>query len=87
MPAVESPSTELQAIKADLAALRDDMGSLSKSLLRDGARKARAARAAAEQKLTDASETVEEFVQERPFTTIAVAFAAGAVVSALLCRR
>ncbi len=87
MPSTDSPSAELQAIKADLASLRDDMSSLSKSLLRDGKRKVRAARAAVEQHVEDATESVDEFVHERPYATMAISFGAGALMAILLCRR
>jgi len=87
MPNNDSPSADLQAVKADLAALRDDMSSLSKTLMRDGKKRARAARDAVEKGLTDASESVEEFVEERPYATMAIAFGAGALLAVLLCRR
>lgn len=87
MTKTDDPATELQAIKADLAALRDDMSSMSRSLVESGTKKARAARKAVEQQLSNASDSVEEFVQERPFTTLAMAFGAGAVFALLLRRK
>lgn len=83
----DDPATELEAIKADLAALRGDVSSLSKSLLDSGVRKARAARKAVEHEITEATESVENFVQDRPFTTLAIAFGAGALAAVLLRRR
>jgi len=87
MASTDTASTELQAIKADLATLRDDMSSLSKTLMRDGRKKARAARDAVEKGLADAGESVEEFVEERPYATMAISFSAGALLAILLCRR
>lgn len=87
MSKTEDPATEIEAIKADLAALRDDMSSLSRSLMERGTKKARAARKAVEAQVAEATDTVEEFVQERPFTTLAVAFGAGALFAVLLRRR
>ena len=87
MSKTEDPATEIEAIKADLAALHDDVASLARSLMERGTKKARAARKAVEAQVAEATDTVEEFVQERPFTTLAVAFGAGALFAVLLRRR
>lgn len=80
-------SADLEALKSDLAALRDDLASLSASLLGEGAKGARAARAAVEERISSATEEVEHFVEERPFTTMLIAFGAGMLAAALLRRR
>lgn len=87
MPTNSSPATEIESIKADLTALREDIASLSRALLKGGVKKARAVRDAAEQQLAETTESVEELVQERPFTMLAIAFGAGALVTALFFRR
>ena len=80
-------AAEIQAIKADLGALRDDMSSLSKALLKRGVRTARAAREAVEHQIEGAGESVEAMVHERRFAMLALAFSAGAVLGLLLHRR
>ncbi len=80
------PVSELDSLKADLAALRDDFGAISKSLIDQGSQGVKAAAKAVTSKVNDVSGTVEEFVDERPFTSILLAFGAGMLVAALLKR-
>lgn len=83
MTANNGSATEVETIKADLMALRGDMSALSKTLYKGGVKKAKAVRDATGQCITEATESVEEFVRDRPFTTLAIAFGAGAFASTL----
>ncbi|HMN96234.1 MAG TPA: hypothetical protein PKC43_07965 [Phycisphaerales bacterium] len=87
MATAPSPAAEVEAIKADLRALRDDVSSLSRSLLHAGADSAKAARDVVEQSVTCASRSAEDAIRERPFMSIAVALGVGAVLGAAICRR
>lgn len=87
MTRTDDPAAELQAIKADLAALREDMSSLSKAVLKQGVKAARSARAAVQEQIAEAEESVEEMVKERPISMLAMAFGAGALLAFLLHRR
>ncbi|MDZ4753951.1 MAG: DUF883 domain-containing protein [Phycisphaerae bacterium] len=80
------PVVDLETLKADLTALRDDVGSLSSQFLKQGSKTFRAARSAVEDKVTTATESVEAFVEERPLTTVIIAFGAGMLAATLLRR-
>ncbi|MFO0874929.1 MAG: hypothetical protein U0575_13295 [Phycisphaerales bacterium] len=81
------PAADLESLKADLAALRDDLASLSKSFLGQGADSARAAKSAVEERVGRAADSIEQFVEERPFTTVLIAFGAGMLAASILRRR
>jgi len=81
-----SPTADLEAVKKDLSALREDLAALSRSILRKGARTARDARTSVEESVTKAADEVDHFVEERPYTTIAMAFVAGLFAAALVRR-
>lgn len=95
---------EIASIKADLGALRDDMGRLTKTIsdsvaaeartrsarLRDTAESAREEieRLAAEarERGEEGMATVGRQIEERPFTSVLVAFAVGFVIGKILDR-
>jgi ElaB/YqjD/DUF883 family membrane-anchored ribosome-binding protein len=87
MPTTSTPSTELESIKADLIALRDDVSSLSRSLLSSGAESAKAARDVVERTVQQATQSAEHAVRDRPFTSLLLAFGIGAALGAAICRR
>ncbi len=83
-------SADLDAVKKDLAALRDDLASLSRSVVREGARTARDAKESVKESVKDsverASAQVDHLIESRPYTTLLVAFTAGLFASALIRR-
>lgn len=94
---VKASDSEYEQVKADLKALREDLGKLSKSvtegqkrnlhglseeLRREGQDALNYARGAGEKALHDA----EECIAERPFLTVILLFLAGLVVGKLLDR-
>lgn len=81
------PAVDIDTIKADIAALRDDIGSITASAVRDGADTVRKAGKAARDKVASALEQVQGFVEERPVTAMFIAFGAGLLASSLLRRR
>ncbi len=81
------PAADIDTIKADIAALRDDIGAITASAMRDGADTVRKAGKAARDMVASALEQVQGFVEERPVTSIFIAFGAGVLASSLLRRR
>lgn len=77
---------DIDALKADLVKVKDDLASLAGNLMDKGKESAKAVRASVEQKFNSSLESVGEFVEERPVTTVLLAFGAG-VVTAMLLRR
>lgn len=95
--ATRDHAKEIDDVRADLDALRKDIGklsdSLSSNLASNAAQAAETARArvgeaasAASDKVRAGAETVGEKVEERPLTSMAVAFGAGLVLGKLLNR-
>ncbi|MDZ4830537.1 MAG: hypothetical protein SGJ09_10125 [Phycisphaerae bacterium] len=80
------PVVDLETIKADIAALRDDLGSMTSSMLRDGAKSVQSATKAVREKAASAADEVQGFIEERPLTSILIAFGAG-ILTATLMRR
>lgn len=80
------PVVDLDTIKADIAALRDDLGSMTSAAVRDGAKSMRNATKAVRDSAATAVDQVQGFVEERPVTSILLAFGAGMLAASLLRR-
>lgn len=81
------PAAELEQLKTDLAQVRDDLGSLAGSLVKKGRQSAIEAKDSVKDHVTSSIETIGEFVEERPMTTVMLAFGAGFLTSMLLRRK
>lgn len=80
------PTVDIEILKADLAKIKDDLASLAGSLVDRGRQSARAVRKTVEDKVSTSVDALESFVEERPLTTVMLAFGAG-IVTAMLLRR
>ncbi len=83
--------TEIDAIKSDIASLRDNIAGLTSHLKNDGKAQVRSAKETLSEKMTDYKRTgrdqindIEERVREKPGQSVAIAFAAGLVASYLM---
>jgi ElaB/YqjD/DUF883 family membrane-anchored ribosome-binding protein len=76
-------AAEIENLKSDLAKVRDDFASLSGELLREGQRSAKAMKESAQAGVEQSMQTLQQYVQERPITTVLLTFAAGAVFGRL----
>jgi ElaB/YqjD/DUF883 family membrane-anchored ribosome-binding protein len=81
------PTVDIEILKADLAKIKDDLASLAGSLVDRGRQSARAVRQTIEDKVGSSVDALESFVEERPLTTVMLAFGAGIVTAMLLRRR
>jgi ElaB/YqjD/DUF883 family membrane-anchored ribosome-binding protein len=80
-------NADIAALKADLDAVKTDLQSLAQSLAEQGVESARAVGQNVKHNVGAGVDTVENTVHERPFTSLAVAFGAGALTALLLNRR
>ena len=80
------PVADIDTIKADLAALRDDFSSIASARVRDGAVSVRKAAKAVQESAASAVDRVDHFIAERPLTSVLIAFGAG-VLTAFVVRR
>ncbi|TNE36518.1 MAG: hypothetical protein EP348_06935 [Alphaproteobacteria bacterium] len=94
MPKENTASAEFNDLKEDLASLKSDVETLSKSLSANGAEQAGRFREQAKAKIHHLSERgreglhkVEEQVQDKPGQSLAIAFAAGFLTNMLLRHR
>ena len=89
---------DLNAIKTDLRTLAEDSATMGKHAARQARErlgevagqvgdKARAAYDAAKTKGVEASDALEEKIEEHPFLSVGIAFGAGLVIGALISRR
>lgn len=60
----KDPQTELDAVKADLAALREDIGELASALLAAGKSKAASAKASVEQRVHDGADALGDLLAQ-----------------------
>lgn len=81
------PAVDIETIKADIATLRDDLGSMTSDAMRNGVKSIRTASKLAKDKAASAVEQMQTFVEERPMTSILMAFGAGVIASHLLRRK
>lgn|GEM_PF-1070454 len=91
MASEETLKHEIEALKADLSALRLDFKGLGKdmaSAARVGASAAkdhvRSAMDSAKEQGEDAAKKVKESIEERPLTSVAIAFGAGILLGVML---
>lgn len=59
----KDPQSELNAVKADLAALREDMGELASALLAAGKSKAASAKATVEERVSDGADALADLLE------------------------
>lgn len=72
---------DVDALKDDLARLREDLKTFAGDAVEQGKLSAEAAKDAAKEKYENTLDSVESFVQEKPLTAVGIAFAAGVVTS------
>lgn len=78
---------DVELLKADLTALRDDLKILAGDAVEEGKAKAKAAKHAAKDKYDNTLDTLDTFVKEKPLTAVGIAFAAGILTSIYLRHR
>jgi ElaB/YqjD/DUF883 family membrane-anchored ribosome-binding protein len=81
------PAVDIKTIKADIGNLRDDISSMTATAMRDGVKSLRNASNLANDKVASAVGQVHDFVEERPMTSLLIAFGAGFVAAYLLRRK
>ncbi len=92
--AERSLEKELDTLRADLGAIKDDIANISRAVSRRAGKAAANGRAQAEDLVADLTAKGEESLEvargqiaERPLTSLLVAFGVGMVLSKLLDRR
>jgi len=80
-------SSDVQALKKDLAELRDDIAAMGGTMVSEGKKRASKMRASVEDSVESSVETVRDTIEERPFTSLLVAFGAGLVFGKFLDRK
>jgi ElaB/YqjD/DUF883 family membrane-anchored ribosome-binding protein len=78
---------QLQALKDDLLAVKEDVGKVTSSAVRQGREAAYAAKDQAADGLQQGVDTARQYVQERPLTSALVAMGVGMGLGLLLTRR
>lgn len=81
--ATENVQADLDKLKQDLHQLRHDLGSIRDDAIGVGRQRARAVRDRAEEKWEDSVQGVRDYIEERPLTTMAVAFGVGFLAAKL----
>jgi ElaB/YqjD/DUF883 family membrane-anchored ribosome-binding protein len=76
--------SEIDALKADLAALRTDLKGITGALYEEGKTQASAARHRVENEARARADALDEYVTEHPLTTLALAVGAGMLLSKIL---
>ncbi len=77
---------DLEKLKADLAALRQDVVALTEAFRDRGVQRARASAEGVRDQATHAAETMTHQIEERPYTSVLTAFGIGLVIGRLLDR-
>jgi ElaB/YqjD/DUF883 family membrane-anchored ribosome-binding protein len=77
-------SSDVEALRADLARLKEDLRSMGGSLADQARGSARSAKDAATAKWDDSVSAVHHQIEERPFTSVLVAFGVGLLVGKIL---
>ncbi|MGP1394869.1 MAG: DUF883 family protein [Inquilinaceae bacterium] len=96
--ATRNVEQELDALRGDMEKLRGDIGSLTKTLRATAEQKASSMAAAAkrnvdelkseaEVKLREGTRAVESHIEERPLSSVLIAFGVGVVIGKLMDRR
>ena len=80
-------STELQQLKQDFAKLQSDLAAAMRTLGAQSKQKVQAAYESACEYSKDALETSRKTIEERPLTSVLVAFIAGVLIAKLLDRK
>lgn len=80
-------STDLDHLKEDLANLQKDLKGLADSLLNQGKDKAREAKEAVTDTYEHSMDSVQQFIKDKPVTSLGIAFGIGALLSLLFCRK
>lgn len=84
---VQRGGNEIGALKADLAAVKDDLRTLADSFMGRGREKMSHLRGDVEDRLGATMDKVQQCVEERPLTTLFVAFGAGLILSRLMSHK
>ena len=79
-------SAEFQALKSDLQMLKRDLQTLATTAVNKGVQKAGDARETVQSKVESSFAAMEDFVQQRPMTTLGLAFGAGLIAGVMLRR-
>jgi len=78
---------DLDTLKKDMLALRDDLKGFSRDAAEQGQKSAHRAREYAQEQWEESVDTVQTYVRERPVTSLGVAFVSGIAVALLLGRK
>lgn len=77
---------DLEKLKADLAALRKDVVSLTEAFRDRGVERARMGAEGVREQATHAAQTMSHQIEDRPYTSVLAAFGIGLVIGRLLDR-
>lgn len=80
---VGNPRDDLEAIKADMRELREDLRKLANSVGDRAVGEAREFRGSVQEKVEEQLQGVERYVETRPLTSILAAFGVGLLVGKL----
>lgn len=72
---------DVDSLKSDLNKIKDDLRRLTENAMDRAQNRARSVKATAEGKYEEGRESIEEYIERRPMTSILVAFGVGVLVS------
>jgi len=78
---------EIEALKTDLAQIRDDLGGLTDSLVGRGKDTVTHLRKSGEERVDKSIQSVEQYVREQPLTTLLVSFGVGLLTGLVFTRK
>ena len=87
MPTEAQLSSEMEKLKQDFGKLQSDLASVMRTLGTQGKQKMQAAYDSACEYSKDALETGRKTIEERPLTSVLVAFITGVLIAKLLDRK
>jgi len=79
--------SDLDTLKKDMLALRDDLKSFTNDAVSEGQKSAHRAGEYAREQWDESVDTVQTYVRERPVTALGVAFVSGIAVALMLGRK
>ncbi len=79
-------SSDIDALKGDLASLRDDFAGIASTLGTQAKERATAVRDTVQDSVQNSISSAETCVRDRPLTSVLVAFGVGVLVSKLLSK-
>jgi ElaB/YqjD/DUF883 family membrane-anchored ribosome-binding protein len=78
--------TELQTLREDLAKLQTDLRAVAQSMVESGKRQAKQTGQRLNEQMESTLDTVQDYIEERPIATVAIAFMTGMLMGRILGR-